>query len=146
MRLIPPVWFLLSLFAIFLVAWFVPTIVEINTAWHYAGYIIIGAAVGIIIVCSNEFRKHKTTIHPSHTPSVLVQSGPYSFSRNPIYLAMAILLTGCSIVLGNLVALPIVLVFIGIITVLFIEPEEEILNAEFGDEYNRYCKSTHRWI
>ncbi|MDF1809211.1 MAG: isoprenylcysteine carboxylmethyltransferase family protein [Phycisphaerales bacterium] len=146
MRFIPPVWFLLSLIAIFLVARFVPSIVDVNIAWHYAGYIIIGAAIGIIIVCSLEFKKHQTTIHPSHTPTALIQSGPYSFSRNPIYLAMAIILIGCTIVLGNLVALPIVLVFVGVITLLFIEPEEKTLKAEFGVQYEHYCNSTHRWI
>ena len=146
MRLIPPIWLLLSLIAVVLIARFVPALIPVNIFWITAGYIIIVIGLGIVFICAIEFRRRKTAIHPGHTPTTLICDGPYQFSRNPIYLAMAVIIVGASLASGNLVSLPIALIFIGIISELFIKPEEAILRSEFGQGYEDYCQSTHRWL
>ena len=137
---------LFAVFDVYLIDRFVPPIRVLESPWNKVGYALIAIGVAIILWCALQFLKHKTTIHPGHTPTSLITTGIYRFSRNPIYLAMAIIIAGFVITTANLVALPIPLIFIGIITVLFIEPEETILRSQFAGEYEAYTQATRRWI
>ncbi|MCK5151787.1 MAG: isoprenylcysteine carboxylmethyltransferase family protein [Candidatus Thorarchaeota archaeon] len=83
---------------------------------------------------------------PMQTPSTLVVSGPYRYSRNPLYLGALIALFGLVIVWSSLV------VFLGSVAVFvifrykFIKREEIILEEEFGDEYRDFKKHVRRWL
>jgi len=146
MRLIPPIWLLFSLVAIYAIDRFLPAIALYQRPWTRLGYAIMAFGFLVILYCAVQFRKNKTTIFPGHTPSTLLTTGIYRLSRNPIYLAMAIILLGASISTANLVTYPIPLIFVGIITELFIKPEEHILREQFGEDYTRYQHQTRRWI
>ncbi|MDD5173200.1 MAG: methyltransferase, partial [Patescibacteria group bacterium] len=50
----------------------------------------------------NIFKKGKTTVKPHEKPSTLIVSGPFRLSRHPMYLGMAAILFGVSILLGSL--------------------------------------------
>jgi protein-S-isoprenylcysteine O-methyltransferase Ste14 len=146
MRLIPPIWLLFSLIAIYAIDRFLPAITPYERPWTQLGYAIMAFGFLVVLYCATQFRKNKTTIHPGHTPSILLTTGIYRLSRNPIYLAMAIILLGATLSTANLVTLPIPLIFVGIITELFIKPEERILAQEFGEPYAQYQHQTRRWI
>lgn len=83
---------------------------------------------------------------PMQAPSNLVVVGPYRYSRNPIYLAVLMMLLGLVIVWSSLV------VFLGLIVVyivfryVFIKREEIILEEAFGDEYRDFKKRVRRWF
>ena len=146
MRLIPPIWLLFSLVAIYAIDRFLPAITLYARPWTWLGYAIMVVGFLTILSCAAQFWKNKTTIHPGHTPSTLLTTGIYRLSRNPIYLAMAIILLGAVISTANLVTLPIPLIFVSIITELFIKPEERILREQFGEGYTRYQHQTRRWV
>ena len=95
-----------------------------------------------------EFRKHATTISPlSPNKSVLVvSSGIYRITRNPMYLGMAIVLVGVTIAFGSAIGLLMVLVFVLYITRFQIKPEERILEAKFGEAFVDYKAKVKRWI
>jgi protein-S-isoprenylcysteine O-methyltransferase Ste14 len=81
------------------------------------------------------------------TPSTaLVQDGPFSFSRNPIYLAFCIMYLGASLIFNS----AYILVMLVVVFVLFdrtqIPREERYLEAKFGDEFTRYKAKVGRWI
>lgn len=94
------------------------------------------------------FIRAGTTANPVKvkTVSVLVETGLYSYSRNPMYLALALLLASFSIYLVNPLAIFGVLFFIGFITRFQIIPEERALSERFGDQYRTYCQRVRRWI
>jgi len=146
MRLIPPIWLLVSLIAIYAIDRFLPAITLYARPWTRFGYAVMVFGFLIVLYCATQFRKNKTTIHPGHTPSTLMTTGIYRLSRNPIYLAMAIILLGAALTTANLVTFLIPFIFIGIITELFIKPEERILAQEFGEPYAQYQHQTRRWI
>jgi protein-S-isoprenylcysteine O-methyltransferase Ste14 len=94
------------------------------------------------------FRKAKTTINPlsPDRSTAIVQSGPYAFTRNPMYLGMAIALLGLCVFLGNPLTISAVVVFVAYITRFQIIPEERLLLGKFGEPYAQYMRAVRRWI
>jgi protein-S-isoprenylcysteine O-methyltransferase Ste14 len=92
------------------------------------------------------FWKHKTSIKPGDVSTYLLTAGPYSFSRNPIYLGMALVLIGLAAMLGSLMPWLLVPVFVWLINRNVILVEEAMMAAVFGTEYERYCERVRRWL
>ncbi|MEM1379798.1 MAG: isoprenylcysteine carboxylmethyltransferase family protein [Pseudomonadota bacterium] len=146
--LIPPIWFLLFAGAQFLVAQSVP---RLSVALPFAT--VIGIALGLVglgfaVVALGLFRKARTTFHPE-VPSkatALVTDGIYSVTRNPMYVGMALILSGIAVWSGSIIAVLLVLVFIGILTAVQIVPEERALERLFGNEYLIYKHRVPRWL
>ncbi len=104
----------------------------------------LGLGLGATAVAA-QFRAG-TTPDPTEPSTALVQSGPYRFTRNPIYLGMALIYSGMALLLnavGGLALLP------GMIYAFdrgIIHNEETYLEQRFGEEYLDYKKRVHRWI
>jgi len=77
---------------------------------------------------------------------VLITAGPFRFSRNPAYLAMAAILFGSAVVMGSVLPFVFTALFIAIIEMLFIPVEERMLEEAFGGEYREYRKEVRRWV
>jgi len=107
---------------------------------------IIG--IGIDLVSVGLFARKKTTVSPfsPNKTEVLVTSGLYQYTRNPMYLGMACILTGLGVWLGNFASFAMIPCFVWYITQLQIIPEEEILLEKFGEEYGEYMLRVRRWI
>lgn len=112
------------------------------------GTFLVAAGLGVNINAMIAFAKADTTINPL-TPdktSTLVSDGLFSQTRNPIYLAMTMILLGVCVLFGNLINLAVVAFFVWYITNFQIIPEEEALKKVFGAQYEEYCKKVRRWI
>lgn len=109
---------------------------------------LIVISVGIALVAVLSFKKHKTTVNPTkpENTSTIVNTGIYSYSRNPMYLAMAISLLGVALFCENILAILPVPLFIWFISKYQIVPEERALALHFGDEYKQYLLEVRRWI
>ncbi len=106
----------------------------------------VGIVVGLIAIAA--FVRAKTTVDPSalDKPRALVVSGVYRFSRNPMYLALMIVLTSWAVRLGAPANALTLAAFAAFITASQIKPEERALREKFGDEYDAYCRRVRRWI
>jgi protein-S-isoprenylcysteine O-methyltransferase Ste14 len=106
---------------------------------------ILAIFVGISALIS--FKMHKTTVNPikPETTTTIVSSGIYSFSRNPMYLAMLISLISVAYYLQHVTSLPVLLIFIAYMTRFQIIPEEKILTKTFGQQYVDYQNKVRRW-
>ena len=87
-----------------------------------------------------------TSIPTNEPTDVIVSAGPYRFSRNPIYLAMVMLLVGVgvwanSLWLIGMAVLDAILLFRGVIS-----REEAYLRRKFGLEYSDYAERVRRWL
>ena len=107
---------------------------------------VLGFAVALWGVIA--FRVHRTTVNPlrPEQASSLVTGGIYRITRNPMYLGMAILLVGWAVALAHLGTLPLVAAFVLTLTRVQIIPEERILQAKFGTEFEAYRRRVRRWI
>ncbi|EIG24388.1 methyltransferase family protein [Haemophilus paraphrohaemolyticus] len=124
-----------------------PTILSFPKAtWLVLMLVGLSAIIGIASVIS--FHLAKTTISPLHPnqTSHIVQTGIYRFSRNPMYLSIAIFLVAFAIYLENATALLVIPLFIWSINYLQIHPEEQMLEQKFGEEYLAYKKAVRRWV
>ncbi|RLL65152.1 isoprenylcysteine carboxylmethyltransferase family protein [Sinirhodobacter hankyongi] len=140
---IPPLW--LALFA--LASWAIGRLVPLPLPFGRAlGGGLIGAAVVLMGLAAAQMAVHRTTVIPRRRPAALVTGGVFALSRNPIYLADAILLAGLDLWWGASLALVLVPVFMAFITRRYIRAEEAWIGAAFGADYAAYCARTRRWL
>lgn len=139
----PPVW--LAGFAALggICAWVFPYTLPYARA--VGGVMVIGALV-LMVSAVAQLLLSRTTVIPGRDATKMVTTGFFRISRNPIYLADAVLLTGLFLYWGALVALPLVAVFMQVLTRRFIVPEEARLRQKFGADFNAYKNRTRRWI
>ncbi len=110
------------------------------------GVIIIIVAILIDVSAMMTMHRAKTTILPNQRSDHLVTSGPFRFSRNPIYVANVLLLFGIGLFSGNAWLL-LLAPLDGLITQkLAIEREEAHLESRFGKTYRDYRKKVNRWV
>ncbi|GAA5522840.1 isoprenylcysteine carboxylmethyltransferase family protein [Aliifodinibius salicampi] len=105
-----------------------------------------GGMIGVVGLI--QFYRKSTSINP-HKPdsaSSLVDSGIYRFSRNPMYLALLLILISYGIYLGNMLAILILPLFVLYMNYFQIIPEEKVLHKKFGEEFEKYRSKVHRWI
>jgi protein-S-isoprenylcysteine O-methyltransferase Ste14 len=110
------------------------------------GWLIIIAVITLWVSSFRAMRQAGTTLDPSGEPSHLLTSGPFSITRNPIYLANTLLLFGVGLVSGNWWFLPISIVAAFVTQKIAIEFEEKILAEKFGRRYRDYSKKVRRWF
>jgi protein-S-isoprenylcysteine O-methyltransferase Ste14 len=113
---------------------------------HGIGIGIMVMALGVNIYCALQFRQRQTTILPFHKSTALITGGLYRFSRNPIYLSMAVLLCGLAIFTGAASPWVVPPLFMAVISKQFIEKEEAMLTEAFGEDYREYCRHVRRWL
>src|SRR5215472_3482960 len=84
---------------------------------------------------------------PTNRPTTtVVESGPYYFTRNPIYLGMFLGLIGLAIAFDNLWLLLMLAPFALVIRYSVVGREEAYLELKFGDVYRRYRSRVRRWL
>ena len=105
-----------------------------------------GALVGLAGVAA--FRKAGTTVNPlsPDASSSLVITGIFTRTRNPMYLALLLVLIGWGLYLANLLSLVVTAGFVVYMNRFQIQPEECALETQFGDSFIKYRRSVRRWI
>lgn len=76
----------------------------------------------------------------------IVTSGPYRFSRNPIYISFALIYLGIAAAFNALAALVFLPVALVVIDRSVIVREEKYLEQKFGEEYLSYKERVRRWV
>ncbi len=111
---------------------------------------ILFAVAGIILVVFSmlAFRRASTTVDPFHPEeaSQLVVDGFFGYSRNPMYVSLALVLISWAIWLGSVYNVAVLVLFVTYITFFQIKPEEEAMRSLFGETYEHYCSRVRRWI
>jgi protein-S-isoprenylcysteine O-methyltransferase Ste14 len=138
---IPPLWLALALAA----SWGLSQIWSLaGLAWIGLG--LIGLGLGIMALAVGQMLLGRTTFVPRRDPQALVTGGVFGLSRNPIYLADAVVLTGAILFWGAVLALPLIPAFVALITQRYIHDEETRLRAGFGAQADAYFAKVPRWI
>lgn len=109
-------------------------------------FLIIGLFV--LISAARAFRASKTTINPlkPEQATSLVTGDIFRFSRNPMYLGMAFILSSLAISFNLIGGVIFVALFCMYITIFQIIPEEVAMKKIFSQEFDTYMQSTRRWI
>jgi protein-S-isoprenylcysteine O-methyltransferase Ste14 len=108
------------------------------------------ASLGLVVGVSGmvSFWRAKTTMNPTKpaATSSLVMTGPFRFTRNPMYLSLFLYLLAWAVYLSNWLALLFLPVFVLYINQFQIKPEERALSSLFGPEYAAYKGRVRRWL
>lgn len=107
---------------------------------------LLGVAIALAGVVA--FRAHRTTVNPL-TPSassVVVSSGMFRFSRNPIHLGLLLALAGWVVYLSNVLAALLLPAFVAYMNRFQIKEEERALLAKFGSPFAQYMATFRRWV
>jgi protein-S-isoprenylcysteine O-methyltransferase Ste14 len=110
------------------------------------GILVALAALAIDFAAMRTLSRARTTILPHRGSEHLVIAGPYSFTRNPIYLGNTMLMIAAGLVFGMVWFLLLAPVAAFVTQKLAIEREEQHLALRFGKKYRDYQKRVRRWI
>lgn len=108
-------------------------------AFIFAGLVVSFAGVGI-------FLRRGTAIIPFKPATCLVASGIYRWTRNPMYLGLALIYAGVTTLFNSLPALVLLPPVLAIIQIQVIAKEEAYLERAFGNDYLAYKDRVRRWI
>lgn len=114
----------------------------------YLMYFLSFLALMIGMVSLYQFFRAKTSIDPLAPTKVskLVTDGLYQYSRNPMYLALLLLLLAWGLYLGNAFNTLLAAGFVFYMNTFQIIPEEAVLTNKFGKEFQKYCVVVRRWF
>lgn len=112
----------------------------------WLGLALCAGGIALMTLAMREFARAKTNVPTDLPATTVVRSGPYRWSRNPIYVSLTLLHLGVAFLANGgwlLVSLGVTLV---VMTYGVIRREERYLEAKFGDAYRSYRKEVRRWL
>ena len=142
----PPLVVLASLLAgaVLTVAWplpFFPHVLRVPV-----GGLLVATAAALFSYSIRQLRMAGTPVPGNKPTTAIVRTGPYRFSRNPIYLAFFALHLGVAIWVNGLWLVVTLIATVAIIAVVVVPREERYLTGRFGAEYLKYKASVRRWL
>ena len=112
----------------------------------YAAVALTVAAAALGLSAVREMNRSHTPVEPWKTPVRLVTSGPYRFSRNPIYVTFVLILVAIGIAANSAWFLAAALLGLILLDRLVIRREEALLQGLFGEDYAAYRTRVRRWL
>ena len=111
-----------------------------------AGGVVAALGLALIILSALRFKQVGSSLEPWKPTTTIITTGLYGYSRNPIYLGMALAHGGLAICGGSTAALATVVLSVLVTQTYVIAREERYLEAKFGSVYSDYKKRVRRWI
>jgi protein-S-isoprenylcysteine O-methyltransferase Ste14 len=110
------------------------------------GMALTGGWLALAVPSILRFWRSNTSIIPVRPAQALVVSGYYRFSRNPMYVSLALLTAAFGCFLGTWWPIVLLIPTLVLVQVLVIIPEERYLERRFGADYVAYTRRVRRWI
>lgn len=138
--------FLIGLIGGAVINFFIPVPIW-RSAWiRFVGAIPLVVGIWLLASARTAFRRHRTALMPWTPSAELVQDGPYRFTRNPVYLAFALMYMGTSFIFDSAYVLIMMVVVVVLVDREQIPREERYLQEKFGEEFARYKAKVRRRI
>ncbi|MUL75660.1 isoprenylcysteine carboxylmethyltransferase family protein [Mycolicibacterium sp. CBMA 226] len=121
-------------------------LVGLSGAW-IAGVLLIALGLPVLLMAIYRFASDGLgTPLPAAPTQRLVVTGPHRYVRNPMYLAVATVIVGQALILGQPVLLWYAALFVLVTAAFVYLYEQPTLRKQFGDDYRRYCASVPAWL
>lgn len=115
--------------------------------WRFLGIPLVAAGIGLHLWSDRLLRtRGQGTPDPANPPRLLVEEGPYQYSRNPIWIGRFLLLVGVGLFLRSLLLLLYVIGLVARMHTHIVRVEEPQLLERFGGAYRDYMRSVPRWL
>ena len=147
LKLPPPIWALFYLIVAaaisYVAGW--PRVPGLPLAGLGILLIVLGGALAVTAV--RLFRREGTEINPTSPANrKLVTSGPYSFTRNPMYLGLTIVSLGVAFWVGWWPMFLAPVMIFATANWAHIPFEEEKMHRQFADAFDAYARKVRRWL
>jgi protein-S-isoprenylcysteine O-methyltransferase Ste14 len=103
-------------------------------------------AVALFLSAVRTFRTAGTPVPGNRPTTTIVRTGPYQYSRNPIYLSFSLLQLGVAFLLNSLWLLVTLIPALALMSLVVIPREEHYLESHFPSDYLPYKASVRRWL
>ncbi len=143
---IPPVYLFCSAMLMLLLHLGLPGPQLVHGPWRWLGLLPIIGGIALAIAAERAFKRAGTAVLPFSEPSAVVTTGPFAFSRNPMYLGTMLCLVGWAILLGSLVPFVVIPAYFALIHYRFVLREEPFMAERLGEAYNAYRRRVRRWL
>jgi len=110
------------------------------------GVTAVLAAVALFLYAVRTFRTAGTPVPGNRPTTTIVRTGPYRWSRNPIYLAFSLLQVGVAFWVDSLWLLVTLIPAVALMSFVVIPREEHYLETRFPSDYLAYTASVRRWL
>ncbi|MDE2025897.1 MAG: isoprenylcysteine carboxylmethyltransferase family protein [Patescibacteria group bacterium] len=112
----------------------------------FVGLVLLTIGFCIRLWAAYIFYQHNMRVIVLHPQRDLITTGPYGFSRNPLYLGGNVFIFfGAALILGTPIGIILTLITI-FLTDRMIRREEKQLKKKFGEKWVRYQKHVRRWV
>jgi len=110
------------------------------------GAIVTVLAIALFVSAVRTLRAAGTPVPGNRPTTAIVRTGPFRFSRNPIYLAFSLVQLGLALWVNSLALLITLIPAVALMGFVVIPREERYLEARFPSEYSPYKASVRRWL
>lgn len=145
-KVLPPLLFLVVLAGALVADEFLPLTLPGGTIRIVAGVALVVTGLVLMGWAGRVMWGSHTTISPWARASALVTSGPFGFTRNPIYLGDLLVYLGVALRVGSWWPVLLLPLLFPAVQWLVIGPEERYLAERFGAEYTAYRQRVRRWL
>jgi len=145
----PPALFLGAILLGCLLSWIVPLgpgLGSANMRALAAGGMLALVGLALFVVSVREFRRAGTSVVPGEPSTALLESGPYRYTRNPIYISFTLFYFGLAIMLTSAWMLVLLVPVLIVLQRGVVEREEAYLASKFGEAYRKYQLRVPRWL
>jgi protein-S-isoprenylcysteine O-methyltransferase Ste14 len=109
-------------------------------------WFLIAAWAMLTVSSVRSFRQRRTSLVPIRPATSLVIAGPYRYSRNPMYLGLAVLTVALGLFLNTWWPILLLVPALAIVQWFVIAREERYLHRRFGADYDAYVRHVRRWL
>jgi len=143
---LPPLIFLVAILVGALIHWIRPLPIPVATPWRWVAGAVIAACVAFAVWARTTFTRAGTNVNPNLPSLVIVESGPFRFTRNPMYLAMTVALIALAFATRVGWYLVLLVPVFALIHWGVVRREERYLSEKFGAPYDAYRQRVRRYF
>jgi protein-S-isoprenylcysteine O-methyltransferase Ste14 len=142
----PPLIYLAAFLVVLVCRWVWPMPIDLQGRGLWYGIAVVALGLATAIWGRRTMTAAGTNINPALPAKTIVSSGPFRFSRNPLYLCLTLMYLGLTLAVntwwGVVVLVPLLIVMhFGVVL-----REERYLERKFGESYRQYRSSVRRYL
>ncbi len=143
---VPPLLYGVALAAGLLLHWLVPRPILSSDARYWVGGTILALGVALAVWGRALMERVGTNVNPTLPTTALVTTGPFRFSRNPLYVALTLIYLGLALLSNALWVLVLIVPVLLLMHYGVVRREERYLEAKFGAAYVTYRSRVRRYL
>jgi protein-S-isoprenylcysteine O-methyltransferase Ste14 len=144
--ILPPLLYGLGLAVGFVVQWIAPRPIVSSNTGYWIGGVLLASGVVLAIWGRRVMERAGTNVNPTLPSTALVATGPFLFSRNPLYVALTLIYVGLALLANALWVLVLIVPVLLIMHYGVVRREERYLDARFADAYREYRSRVRRYL